>query len=267
MKACIKYFGGKGVMSKKILEFFPDKKTYDIFIDAFGGSGAILLAKEPGGVEIYNDLDSNVFALYTVLTNANMFEVFKSQCDLLIYSEELRNYFKRELRESTLSIQDRAFKFYAVNRMSHNGIGGFSINTYIRRGMSKSTSDFLSSVDRLKDMHDRLSRVIVTNKDALELIEKYDRDKTFIYCDSPYHHDTRTDFRYPIDMTNVQQSLYIDTLLKVQNAKVLVSGYNCQEYERLCEGGWQRVDFDVNTIDGARKSKVKTESVWYNYDL
>ncbi len=76
---------------------------------------------------------------------------------------------------------ERAFSFFYVNRTSHNGVGGFSKNTYIRRGMSKSVSDFLSAIDRLPELHDRLSKVIVTNKDDLTWAENH-ADKTNDEC-------------------------------------------------------------------------------------
>ena len=46
--------------------------------------------------------------------------------------------------------------------------------------MSKSVSDFLSAIDRLDEIHDRLSKVIVTNCDGIDLIEKYNTENVFI---------------------------------------------------------------------------------------
>lgn len=80
-------------------------------------------------------------------------------CELALYSETLSNEFIERLRvqEAQLSQPQRAFMFWYVNRTRHNGVGGFSINTTVRRGMSKSTSDMLSSVAGLPALHDRLS--------------------------------------------------------------------------------------------------------------
>ena len=58
MKAPINYFGGKNIMFKYIIEKFPNRETYDTYIEPFGGSYAVglnMLYIPP--VEIYNDLE------------------------------------------------------------------------------------------------------------------------------------------------------------------------------------------------------------------
>jgi len=58
--------------------------------------------------------------------------------------------------------------------------------------MSKSVSDYLSMIDYLPQIHNRLSSVIVENRDIFELIPKYDSKETFFYLDPPYVHETRS---------------------------------------------------------------------------
>lgn len=183
LRAPIKMFGGKGTMFNDIIKHFPSKDEYDTYIEPFSGSYSIgLKLEDVPKIEIYNDLDRNVYSLYKVLANPEMFSRFKDRCDLILYNEDLRKEFKDLLKTDNLSIEDRAFYFFYVNRTSHNGVGGFSKNTYIRRNMSKSISDFLSSVDRLPELHNRLSNLIVTNTDGIELIKKHNDQKTLIYC-------------------------------------------------------------------------------------
>ena len=264
IKPAIKSFGGKSGFINELVSYFPKWETYDVFIDAFGGSGAVVLSQPRGKVDIYNDIDKNIYSVYKSISDPILFEEFKKKCDLSLYSSDLRKEFKEKIKDKSISLVERAFMFWYINRASHNGIGGFSTTCCIRRGMSKSTSDFLSSIDRMKEMHDRFSSIIVENRDALELIEKYDQDNVFIYADSPYHFDTRTSARYVCDMNNEQQKKYIDILLNIKYAKILISGYDCEEYKRLLPK-YKKSDFIVNTITGNFEKKVKTESVWYNY--
>ncbi len=265
IKSPIKFFGGKGGMYKQIIQYFPDSISYKIYIEPFGGSAAILLSQPLGKVEIYNDLYQNVYSLYKVIADKELFTRFKEKCDLALYSEQIRAEFKQELKKSDLNIVNRAFYYWYVNRTSHNGIGGISRNYYIRRNMSKSTSDFLSCIDRLKRLHDRLSSVIILNRDALELIKENDKSNVFIYADSPYHQSTRTSCRYEVDMDDEKQKQYIDILLNIKNAKMLVSGYDCEEYKRLVKNNWQKIDFKVKTVDGNFNPKTKIETLWKNY--
>lgn len=263
MNAPIKYFGGKGTMFKNIIEHFPDSNTFDTYIEPFGGSFSIGLKKDPTPIEIYNDLEQNVFSLYKVLSDETLFGDFKSRCDLAIYSEDLRIEFKERLKED-LALVDRAFYFFYVNRTSHNGIGGISLNTVVRRNMSKSVSDFLSTIDRLPELHQRLSKLIVLNRDGISLINKYSTPNVFIYCDPPYEQSTRTSARYKVDMDTDSHIIFLDSVIK-SKAKILISGYDCEMYDVLTTNGFTKTYFEVNTISGNRKPKKKVETLWKNY--
>lgn len=216
-------------------------------------------------VEIYNDLERNVYSLYKVLSNKDLFIKFKEKCDLIYYDEDLRKEFKYKLRTDDLNLVDRAFYFFYVNRTSHNGIGGFSCNTVIRRNMAKSISDMLSTIDMLPELHQRLSRVIVLNKNAFDIIEKYgDKENVFIQADPPYVQDTRSEARYDVDMTNEQHNQFIELCLKCK-CKILINGYDHPIYDKLTDNGWEKIQFEVNTTSGTHKPKTKVETIWRNY--
>lgn len=262
MKSPIKFFGGKNSMSKKINLHFPEPSSYLTYVEAYGGSGAMLLSNPIGHVEIYNDIYENVYSLFKVLSNNVLFDEFKRRCDIAIYSAQLKKEYKEKLRLN-ISIVDRAYYFWYINRTSYNGVGGMNIMKIIRRGMSKSTSDFLSSVDKLKEIHDRLSAVIILNEDALSLIKRMDSDNTFMYLDPPYHLSTRSSGGYIHDYTDTNHESFIDLVLTLK-AKVLISGYACEAYKRL-DTKFDRIDFDVSMSDGNNSVKMKVESLWKNY--
>jgi DNA adenine methylase len=254
MKAPIKYFGGKGNMYNKIIKHFPKEDTYDTYIEPFGGSYSIGLNMDPPTkIEIYNDIEENVYALYKVISDPNLFKTFKEKLDLLPYSESIRKEYKENLRNRELTYLERAVYYFYVNRTSHNGSGGFSMNTYVRRNMSKSVSDYLSSVDRLPELHNRLSRIIISNTDGIKLIEKHNNSNTLIYCDPPYEQSTRTNARYKEDMVINSK------------AKIIISGYDCELYDTLVENGFQKIQFDVKTTSGNFEAKCKVETLWLNY--
>jgi DNA adenine methylase len=245
------------------LEHFPQDADYKIYVEPYGGSAAMLLSRPLSGhVEVYNDIYENVYSLFKCLSDKVLFDELKRKCDLAIYSAQLRKEYKEKLKLN-ITIVDRAYYFWYVNRTSHNGIGGFSCNCVIRRNMSKATSDFLSCIDRLPELHDRLSAVIIENRDALELMERFNQDNVFMYLDPPYHQDTRGSARYVHDYTDEQHEKFIDLVLTLK-AKVLISGYACEAYKRL-ETKFKRIDFTVNTIDGNFDPKTKVESLWKNY--
>ena len=98
-------------------------------------------------------------------------------------------------------------------------------------------------------------------------MEKYSRDNVFMYVDPPYVLSTRSSAeRYAVDMTDEQQERLIDICAN-SKAKLLISGYDCELYDKLLDNGFTKASFTVNTIDGARNPKTKVESLWLNYEI
>jgi DNA adenine methylase len=130
--------------------------------------------------------------------------------------------------------------------------------------MGKSVSDFLSAIDRLPELHQRLSKVIVLNRSGIDVINRYNLPNVFIYCDPPYVQSTRGETRYIVDMDDEMHNQFLDSVINA-NSKILISGYDCPLYDRLTENGFTKINFDVNTVSGNRKPKTKVETLWKNY--
>ena len=264
MKSPIKYFGGKNGFANKIIPFFPKNYTELNYVEPFCGSAAMLFHKEKSSIEVINDMDQNIYSLFKVISDKALFEDFKNLCDITPYSEQLLKEYTKELK-TELSTLERAYRFFYTNRVSYNGMGGFSTSSVIRRKMSKPVSDYLSSIDGLYEVQNRLSSVIVHNTDAFKLIPKWDKDNVFMYLDSPYANETRSSGRYKHDFTDEMQDEYLRILLNIKSAKILLSGYNCERYDVLEQNGFQRVDMEIKTQNNNRKGKSKIESLWMNY--
>lgn len=99
MRSPTTYFGGKGGMVNKILPHFPEHSSYKIYVEAFGGGASLLFAKEPSPIEIYNDLEQNVFSLFHVLSNPELYEAFKLKADASYYSREIRECSIQQLKQ------------------------------------------------------------------------------------------------------------------------------------------------------------------------
>jgi len=263
MKTAVKYFGGKsGIMTKNIINMFPTNRK--VFVDVFGGSGVILM-NQKSKVEIYNDIFQNIYSLYKVISDKKLYKEFQLKCELSIYSEQLRKEYK-QLLKTKLSLIDRAFYYFYVNRTSHNGHGGFAIDHKIRAKRSKSIQDYLSTIEKLPTLHERLKNVIVRNTDALELIEKENNPNTLLYLDPPYHHSTRSKARYEVDFTDEQHERLIDLCL-TSKSKILLSGYDNFLYDKLIKAGWNKKQFKINTVNFDNTPKTKIETIWYNYKI
>lgn len=253
-------------MMGKLLSYFPDPSLYDHYVDAYGGSGAVLLAKPITKQELYNDLNRNAYSLYKVLTDPALFEQFQRRAELVLYDEALAREYRDALKGDSLSILERAFQFWYLARVHRGGgMGGYTVNMSTRRGMSKSTSDFLSAVDGLADLHSRLSRVIVRNCDALTLIPQYDWHRCLIYLDPPYALETRGEARYETDATREHHQSLVSVLNGIKHAYVVLSGYDNQTYAGL--EGFTMHQFEVKTVSGhGNAPKTKTETIWRNFE-
>ena len=223
MNSPIKYYGGKTYMTDIIKSYFPN--TYDVYVQGFGGGASLLFSKEQEKSEIYNDLGQNVYSLFKVLSDKTLFVQLKEMLDLTYYSADVRKQFKEKLKLSNLKLVERAYYFIYVNRTSFNGVGGFSTNLITRRNMSKSVSDYLSMIDGLPQIHNRLSSVIVQNRDIFDLIPKYDSKNTFFYLDPPYVHQTRSSTTsYEVEMTNEQHEQFVG-LINHSKGKFLIINF------------------------------------------
>lgn len=258
MNAPVNYYGGKNIMFQNIIDNFPNKEEYDTYIEPFGGSYAVgLNMPYIPPVEIYNDLEKNIYSLYKVLQDKDMFTNFKNLCELSPYNDDLRKEYKELLRTNKdIPILNRAYMFFYVNRTSFNGIGGFKINTYIRRGTSKSISDYLSGIEHLEEFHERIKNLIVSNTDAINLMNRFNKENVFMYCDPPYVQSTRTsNTRYEVDMNDEQQDKFIETCIN-SKAKLLISGYDNLKYDKLIDNGFTKISFNTNN---------RIETLWKNF--
>lgn len=263
----VKYFGGKGNINNLIISLFPKEGTYNHYVEPFSGSFSVGLQLNPVPIEIYNDLYNNIYSLFKVISDRELFKIFKEKCDLAIYHEQLRKDYKQYLLDKNISLIDRAFYYFYVNRSSYKGNGGFSCNTYIRRNMSKSVSDFLSTVDNLDKIHERLSRVVVRKVDGITLIKKFNKPNMLLYCDPPYIQDTRSsDIKYDIEMSDSKHRELVTEIIK-SKAKIIISGYDHPIYQKLVAHGFKKKNYDVDIRDGKGNKKKSTEVLWFNYEL
>lgn len=174
-KSLIAWVGGKRLLRKTIEKLIPkDIKSY---IEPFGGAGWVLFYKDRwADVEIYNDLDNRL---------VNLFRIVKYHPAAFI--EELRStlisreMFMQFLKGVFVTDIQRAIQFFYLITRSFGGIG-----TTFGTSKTSSRASILNAISKTNEIHKRLDKVTIENKDFEELIKKYDFDSAFFYCDPPY---------------------------------------------------------------------------------
>lgn len=267
----LKYPGGKSYLAEWLVGLFPARDEYITYVDVFGGGGSVLLAHDPDGkAEIYNDLDGALTEFWSVLQSDTLYPEFAHRCAVTPFSEREFNFAVMILSQPDLwSVIDRAHAYFVRCRQSLMGMGkSFTplTTSRTRRGMGEQASAWLSAVEGLPAVHERLKRVQILARDGVEVIRQFDKWDCLLYCDPPYHPDTRAGGLYAVEMTAADHTRFVDALLSATAAKVLVSGYACDEYARLEKAGWERIDRAITNAMSVTDTKpTRTESVWRNF--
>jgi DNA adenine methylase len=257
------WYGGKFNYLDWLLPLLPKCHHY---CEPFGGSAAVLLNREPSPVETYNDMDGEV---------VNFFRVLREQKEALIEAIGLTP-FSREEFALALSYEDqpigdleRARRFFVRARQVRTGLAQTaSLGRWAnckgttRRGMSGVVSRWLGSVEHLPEIAERLLRVQVENRDALECIKLYDSAGTLFYCDPPYVHDTRGDTKsYGFEMTDLDHRRLARALAEIEG-NAAVSGYRCDLMDEAY-AEWRCAEAPEKMCHSIKKPRV--EALWVNY--
>ena len=132
--------------------------------------------------------------------------------------------------------------------------------------MSGVVSRWLGGVEALAAVADRLLRVQIENRPALEVLSIYDSNETLFYCDPPYVHSTRGDSNaYAFEMTNEQHEELADKLNSVKG-RVAFSNYDSGILDQLYPARrWFKHVLPAKTNHATKGKRV--EILWTNYRL
>jgi DNA adenine methylase len=258
----VKWHGGKYYLCRWIIQQFPQHHTY---IEPFGGAASVLLNKEPAPVEVYNDLDERITNLFQVLRDEG--EEFRRRVTLTPYSEL---EFEKSVTDACRGDKiEQARRDFVRWRLSLGGRAeSFSFTAHrVRRGMADIVSGYLSAVDdQLPQIIERLRRVQIVCRPAIDVISYWDRLDALIYCDPPYVHATRhagSRDIYGYEMSEMQHR-ELSEVLRACKSTVVVSGYRSLLYDDLYRN-WRRISFDVaNHASGGASKTRKEEILWLN---
>lgn len=265
----LKWHGGKHYLAPRVVALMPPHLHY---VEPFAGGLSVLLAKDPDGVsEVVNDANRRLTNFWFVLQSPPHFEEFRRHVEAVPFSEVEFEAANERCRQATgyVCVKD-AVHFFLRCRLSLAGrTRSFTgvTRTRTRRGMNNEVSAWLTCVEGLPLVHARLKRVLILNRDALDVIRQQDGPGTLLYLDPPYLHETRaTSGEYAHEMTDAQHRDLL-TLLSGVRGKFMLSGYRSPMYDEWADqGGHTRHDFDLpNNAAGGKAKRRMTESLWCNW--
>lgn len=160
MARCLpfRWYGGKYSHLKWLLPQLPETHRY---VEPFGGSGSVLLNRDPSPVEVYNDRDSDVTNFFKVLRD-NRDELLE-KIALTPFSREEFAYAIERQGDSDLSDIEKARLFFVRAGQVRSGLAQEATpgrwaycKSASRRDMASAVSRWHSRLDHLEQAADRI---------------------------------------------------------------------------------------------------------------
>jgi len=257
------WYGGKFAHLDWLLPLLPECHHY---CEPFAGSAAVLLNREPAPVETYNDIDGEV---------VNFFRVLRDQTEELLKVIALTPFSREEFfdacspQDEKLPDLERARRFFVRARQVRTGLAQTATvgrwancKKTSRSGMSGVVSRWLGSAAMLPWIAERLLRVQIENRPAIDVIRLYDDTGTLFYCDPPYPHESRGDSKAYANEMSDEEHRELASVLQKAKGKVAVSGYRCDLMDTLYKG-FKRNDAPAKMCHSIKKPRE--EALWVNY--
>lgn len=259
----LRYHGAKFRLAKWVMSFFPNHTCY---VEPFGGAAGVLLQKPRSYAEVYNDLDRSVVNFFQVLrdpiTRARLI-------DAIVATPYARDEFDLAWMPSDDRIEE-ARRLAIRAQMGFGSAGatkgstGFRIDTKREYGTAQQL--WTTYPAAIAQAGERLSGVLIENKDAIIIMQQHDAPTTLHFIDPPYVLSTRIIQNgnrgcYRHEMTDRDHENLLNETLKLKGFVVL-SGYSTEMYNTYLQG-WERYETS-SRISAGRGTALRTECVWIN---
>lgn len=252
------YYGGKN-SHMWILKLLPYGTSY---IEPYFGSGAVLLNRIPSPQEVANDLDQRVI---------NFFQVLRDRREEFVDLLRLTPYSKYEHEMCMVESNDpveNARRFFVYVRQSFMGVARtWAISPKeVRGGFTQVLTRYLRGIEALLPVIDRLRLVIFENRQALDVIQRYDSVDTVQFLDPPYMASTRVDTNvYAHEMSPDDHKELLNTIVSCES-RIAISHYKNSLYDEALEGWYHYYDKE-KSLAGPRGKRQEILSMNYDFSM
>lgn len=230
-----------------ILSNFPQDYENMTYIEPYGGTFDLVFVKNKSKFEVVNDQNEELINIFRALRDEPS-EFIKKVKGCKTTPEFFNKAHDKNLFEDYL---DQAVNNFILRRISKNG----EKEKYQK---PSSPEAWKNGVKSLNTYAERISDVYLTNKKALEVINIFNTNDSFMYCDPPYLWENNAKCVYSSEMTpECHMELY--QLLNNFKGKVIISGCLSPLYKRLYKN-WNIEKKKVNN-----KKVQETEVIWKNF--
>ena len=252
MQKLFPYPGGKWPIRHIIIAAFPPHTTY---VDLFGGSAAIIIAKEPSAGEVFNDKNEELVNFFRVVKHrrAELTELARYWIHSRLLFDEIKN---SPLPQNEV---ERAFIFWVKHSDSFAGMGE-NFGT-ARKGVKSVTH----ARKYLDDVSERFAHVHIERFDFRKVIKLYDAAETFFYLDPPYPDTAGGKGNY--DLLSEKDWIEMRDTLKSIKGKFLLSSNDHKMVRDLFKEFNTKVINVRVTLPREKKTSFRRELMISNYEL
>lgn len=218
----INYMGNKFGQLDFIIPLLPWHETY---VEVFGGSGAVLLAKKSSKLEVFNDRFAGSTALYKCLQDDTKLQELRSKIAVMPHSREFFAWC-RDTWEKENNDVDRAARWLYLVQASFAGRCEFFGR--VVKNHNNIPNKIRDSIEIFPALHDRLKKVQIENLDFKQCMKDFDGPNVLFYLDPPYYGNDV----YSTGFTKKDHIEMCQRIFQVQGAVVL-SGYENPIYDQF----------------------------------
>jgi DNA adenine methylase len=241
----VRWMGGKRRLAPKILPLFPPHACY---VEPFAGAAALFFAKDPVKVEVLNDVNGDLVALYRVVQHH--LEEFLRHFKWALASREVYKWAQLTQVETLTDIQ-RAARFFYLQQM---GFGGkVSGQTFGTATTTKPGLNLLRLEEHLSAVHLRLHQVFIERLPWADCVRRYDRPHTLFYMDPPYFGTADYGVEFGLaqytEMSDLMASMQGKAVVSVNDIPEMRQAFKQHHIQRL------EIKYTVGASGAGRQSK------------
>lgn len=306
LKSPLKWHGGDFYQAAWKLSHFPPIGSYKEYVSLCFGGGNLECSMTPdryeGVSEVVNDLDGDLMNWWEVMADESLRQMFSNMLEFTPFSKKMFEDKKKLLEMGHPKDKvSHALNFFLVNRQSRQGLmKDFATlsKSRTRRGMNEQVSSWLTAIEGLPEVHERIKRFVILSESMFDVIRREDSGDTFFYIDPTYLHGTRVAKQaYRCELSERGHWILIEMLSVKTNfpgmdakwwetlqgdepfsdfekacsfklkGRFLLCGYESSLYNVAAESeAWRVEKRQFKNSSSSKKSKeLKTECIWMNY--
>jgi len=224
LKPPFPWHGGK---SKSVLNLLPNLPYRSVYVEPFGGSGAVLLSRHTSAIEVLNDRHSGITDFYKCLRSPNLIDQLIEYLDLMLHSREEFVHCRDTWQEATNPVERAAKWYYLVLYSFATHQRNFGRSTGANGVITAFAGKIQKKLTLFREIHRRLQTVTLENMDYLQVMRDYDSKGTVHYLDPPY---LNTYDAYNHQFTIDDHKRMLDNIFKMKGY-VALSGYENSLYD------------------------------------